>query len=161
MIFVGLGANLPGKFGPPAETIAAALRAMTASGLKVLQVSRLWLTAPVPVSDQPWYHNAVAAIETDLPPLAIFKILQGIENDFGRVRHVRNEARIIDLDLLAYHDLIQKDPLLILPHPRAHERGFVLLPLKEIDSEWMHPVTGQSVDTLIAALPEDQKAEPI
>ena len=161
MILVGLGANLPGKFGSPADTIAAALVALTESGLRVDKVSRLWLTAPVPVSDQPWYHNAVASIETVLSPLAIFRILQKIENDFGRVRLVRNEPRVLDLDLLGYHDLIQKDPQLILPHPRLHERGFVLLPLQDIAPDWTYPGTGATLSTMIAALPADQKGEPL
>ncbi len=161
MIFVGLGANLPSKFGSPADTITAALSALTESGLKVLASSRLWLTAPVPVSDQPWYHNAVARIETDLPPLGIFRILQQIENDFGRVRLVRNEPRILDLDLLSYHETIQKDPQLILPHPRLHERGFVLLPLQDIAPDWTYPGTGATLATMIAALPADQKGEPL
>ena len=161
MILIGLGANLPGKFGSPAETIAAALSALEAASLKISTVSRLWLTAPVPLSDQPWYHNAVAGIDSDLPPIGIFRILQQIENDFGRVRHERNEARVIDLDLLAYHDLVQGDPFLLLPHPRLHQRGFVLLPLQEIAPNWIHPQTGQTLPDMIARLPPEQQARPL
>ena len=160
MVLIGLGANLPGKFGSPAETIQAALAALNESGLKVLKASRLWLTAPVPISDQPWYHNAVAEIETALDAPQILYILQSIENDFGRVREIRNEPRILDLDLLACGDTIMDDPLLTVPHPRMQDRAFVLLPLQDIIPHWRHPVTNQTLPDMIAALPADQEARP-
>lgn len=160
MILIALGANLPSKFGTPRDTLKEAVKAMGAAGLKIAAVSRLWLTAPVPVSDQPWYHNAVAAIETDLPPLELLAKLQKIENEFGRVREVRNEPRVLDLDLLAYHDQILDLPELILPHPRLHERAFVLLPLRDIAPDWQHPLRYEKLSDFIDAIPDDQKAEP-
>lgn len=160
MILIALGANLPSKYGTPRDTLREALKAMEYAGLKPVSVSRLWLTAPVPVSDQPWYHNAVAAIETDLPPLELLAVLQKIENEFGRVRDVRNEPRVLDLDLLAYDDQILDVPGLSLPHPRMHERAFVLLPLRDIAPDWQHPMRYDTLSDLIDAIPDDQKAEP-
>lgn len=160
MIFIGLGANLPSRHGTPPETIGAAISALEKNGLTILAQSKIWLTAPVPVSDQPWYHNAVVAIATSLPSLDVLKILQSIENDFGRVREIRNEPRVIDLDLLTYHDEILDHPDLIIPHPRMHERGFVLLPLQDIAPQWIHPVVGKNLAELISSLPVEQMAKP-
>jgi 2-amino-4-hydroxy-6-hydroxymethyldihydropteridine diphosphokinase len=160
MILIALGANLPSKFGSPRDTLREAVKAMAEAGLKPVAVSRLWLTAPVPVSDQPWYHNAVAAIETTLGPLDLLAALQKIENDFGRVREIRNEPRVLDLDLLAYDDQLLELPELTLPHPRLHERAFVLLPLRDIAPDWQHPARYERLSDLIDAIPDDQKVEP-
>lgn len=161
MIVVALGANLPSRFGTPAQTLEAAKAAMEKAGLRVVKSSRTWLTAPVPVSDQPWYHNAVVAIETDLDAFQLLSALQSIENDFGRVRIERNEPRVLDLDLVAYNDEIIDRPALIVPHPRMHERAFVLLPLQEIAPEgWQHPILKKSLADLVGIIPADQMAKP-
>ncbi len=160
MILIALGANLPSHYGTPRDTLKEALKVMEAQGLKPVSVSRLWLTAPVPISDQPWYHNAVVAIETDLPPTELLGVLQKVENDFGRVRDVRNEPRVLDLDLLAYHDQLLDVAGLTVPHPRLHERAFVLLPLRDIAPDWQHPSRYDTLSDMIDAIPDDQKAEP-
>ena len=149
MILIALGANLPGRCGPPPATLAAAKEAMEKRGIRVLRSSATYLTAPVPASDQPWYHNAVVHVETDLSPLRLLEALQEIESDLGRVRGARNAARIIDLDLLAYNDEILDRPELIVPHPRMHERAFVLTPLRDIAPDWAHPVLGETVSGLL------------
>lgn len=165
MIIVALGANLPSRFGGPAETIEAAKLKMVEEGLVISRSSRTWLTAPVPVSDQPWYHNAVVSIKTDLDPFQLLSCLQSIENDFGRTRILRNEPRVLDLDLVAYNNQIIDRPALIVPHPRMHERAFVLLPMADIvsaeDSAWIHPVSGAHLDGLIALIPPEQMARPM
>lgn len=159
MICVALGANLPGRFGTPRAALAAALAAIANKGIGIPAVSSLWLTEPVPVSDQPWYHNAVAVLETDLSAYALLETLHAIEEDFGRVRSVRNAARVLDLDLVAYHDTVIDRPELIVPHPRMHERAFVLLPMSEVVSaDWRHPVSRKPLSELVAELP-DQKAQ--
>ena len=160
MILIGLGANLPSRYGTPPETLAAAIRALEVLGISVIASSRIWLTTPVPISDQPWYHNAVISIETALSPTALLKALQSVEENFGRVRDIRNEPRVIDLDLLTYHDKILNQDDLIVPHPRLHERGFVLLPIQDIAPDWQHPVTRASLSDLIKTLPPEQFARP-
>lgn len=150
---------MPSRFGAPHETLAAAVAALRDQGLTVTMESSVWLTAPVPVSDQPWYHNQVVAVETDLSPYGLLELLQSIENEFGRVRTVRNAPRVLDLDLVAYDDQILDKPELIVPHPRMQERAFVLLPLREIAPDWVHPVSGVALERLIGALPVDQQAK--
>lgn len=162
MIFVALGANLPSRFGEPRATLAAARAAMAKAGLNLVAQSSTWLTAPVPVSDQPWYHNEVVAIETTHDAPALLRVLQGIENDFGRVRTVRNAPRVLDLDIIAYNDQVLALPGLMVPHPRMDQRAFVLLPMREIaPAGWVHPVSGLSLDEMIRALPAGQEAQAI
>lgn len=149
MILVALGANLPGAFGTPERALVSAMDEMQRAGLTIVACSRIWLTAPVPASDQPDYRNAVIRIETDLPSAALLNLLHRIEADFGRVRSVRNEARVIDLDLLAYGDEIIDNDDITLPHPRMHDRAFVLVPLCEIVPEWVHPVLNKPASVLL------------
>jgi 2-amino-4-hydroxy-6-hydroxymethyldihydropteridine diphosphokinase len=161
MILIGLGANLPGLGGePPESTIEAALQALEAAGIQVCERSPLFRSAPVPPSDQPWYINAVTRVETALDPGDLLAELHHIEVRFGRARNERWEARILDLDLLAYEDRVEtgeRPP--VLPHPRLHERAFVLLPLAKIAPNWRHPGTGATLTTMIAALdPEARRS---
>lgn len=157
MILIGLGANLPGRFGSSPDALEAALSALPSFGLSVRCASSVWLSAPVPVSDQPWYHNQVACLETDFGPHAALEALLAAEIRLGRVRSVPNAARVIDLDLLCYGSWVCDDPRLTLPHPRMHQRAFVLYPLQEIAPEWVHPVLNCSVSDLIAALEPGQE----
>ncbi len=163
MKLIALGANLPSRFGTPEETLAAALTALSDRGLSVVRASRIWLTAPVPFDEsQPWYHNAVAAIETAMTPHDLLSLLLSVEQDFGRVRTIRNAPRILDLDLIAYDDdIIADGPDLIVPHPRMEDRAFVLYPLQDIAPDWTNPVSGKKLSDLIQALPEDQDAIPL
>jgi 2-amino-4-hydroxy-6-hydroxymethyldihydropteridine diphosphokinase len=163
MILIGLGSNLPSDVGPPEATLAAARDALAADGVAIVAASPLYRTAPVPVSDQPWYVNQATAVETALEPRALLALLHRIEARFGRVRRERNAARPLDLDLLAYDERVESGegggP--ILPHPRVQERAFVLLPLRDVAPQWRHPISGLTVAELIAALPAEQKAERI
>ena len=162
-IFIGLGSNLPSqKYGDPAHTCQAALDALAAAGVEVLRVSRWYRSAPVPPSDQPWFVNGVAMVNTGLAPAVLLALLHRVEQDFGRERRTRDEARVIDLDILAYGDLVSAPGAApVLPHPRLAQRAFVVLPLAEIAPHWRHPVSGLSVHELVAGLPADQVAEPL
>jgi 2-amino-4-hydroxy-6-hydroxymethyldihydropteridine diphosphokinase len=156
MILIGLGANLPSReHGAPQATLEAALDRLAAEGIAIIARSSWYRTAPVPASDQPWYVNGVAAVATTLEPAALLAVLHRVEAAFGRVRRERNEPRPIDLDLLAYDDRVSRDAPPLLPHPRLHERGFVLRPLAEIAPGWRHPASGATVEALLAALPPD------
>jgi 2-amino-4-hydroxy-6-hydroxymethyldihydropteridine diphosphokinase len=164
MILLGLGGNLPHmKFQTPRETLEAALATLSSRGVRTVRRSGWYRTAPIPNVGQPWYTNAVAEIETDLDPAALLAVLLDVETEFGRTRAARNASRTIDLDLLAYHDHIRSTGVaaagLEVPHPRLHERAFVLIPLAEIAPSWRHPVLGRSVSELIASLPRDEIAE--
>lgn len=161
MILIGLGANLPGRFGSVDAALAAARAALPGRGLPVVAASSIWLTAPVPVSDQPWYCNQVVRVETDLGAEGILSRLLGLETDLGRVRSVPNAPRVMDMDLLCHGIIICDNADLILPHPRLHQRAFVLYPLREIAPDWVHPVSGRSVEQMIAALEPGQEVRRV
>lgn len=157
MILIGLGANLDSpRHGPPAATLEAALAALAAAGVTVAARSRWWRSAPVPVSDQPWFVNGVARLETPLGPADLLALLHRVEAEFGRVRSIPNAPRVLDLDLLDYDGLV-RGAAPILPHPRLAERAFVLLPLQDVAPGWRHPVSGLGLEALIAALPSGQQ----
>jgi 2-amino-4-hydroxy-6-hydroxymethyldihydropteridine diphosphokinase len=157
VILIGIGSNLA---APPAltprETAEEALPALAAPHLQPLLCSSWYESAPIPASDQPWFVNAVALIASDLEPELLLKLMLDVESRFGRVRQERNAARTLDLDLLDYDGLIIETPSLTLPHPRMHERRFVLEPLFEIAPNWRHPVLGLGAADLLARLPADQ-----
>lgn len=163
MILIGIGANLPSeRYGTPVQTCEAALHALDRiDGIRVVRRSRWFESAPVPISDQPWYVNGVCIIETELDAGGVLEVLHCIEADFGRVRSEKNAPRVLDLDLLAYHDLITStDQDFTVPHPRMHERGFVLHPLADLVPGWTHPKTGRALQDLIEALPVEQITRP-
>ena len=163
-ILLALGANLPTeRFGPPRAALEAALSELSRRGVRILGRSRWYESAPVPASDQPWFINAVAEVETSLGPEALLVLLHELEAAFGRVRRESNAPRTLDLDLLAYGDLVRGEggPPPVLPHPRMATRAFVLLPLAEIKPHWRHPVLGLSAAELAAALPKDQAIRPL
>jgi len=162
MILIGLGANLPSAIhGPPEATLVAALAALADEGATVDRLSPWYRSAPVPAGDQPWYVNGVAAVTTQLAPSALLDLLHRVERRFGRQRRDRNEPRVLDLDVLDYDGLVQPEGRPALPHPRLHERAFVLLPLRDVAPHWRHPVLGRGIDELVGALPAGQQVERI
>ena len=164
-ILIGLGANLPSWAGPPVATFEAAIIRLAEAGIITLQRSRWFVSEPVPPSDQPWFVNGVIRVATVLEPAALLAALLAVEAGFGRVRGVRNAARTLDLDLLAYGDRVERPPPgvdgPILPHPRLAERAFVLLPLADVAPAWHHPASGRSVAELIGTLDGAQIARPL
>lgn len=157
MILVAIGANLPadGMASPLATCEAAVARLAAEPGITVLARSRWYESEPVPASDQPWYVNGMLRVATAMDPRLLLARLHAIEDSFGRVRRVRNEARPLDLDLIDHDGTVLGGEAggPVLPHPRAHERAFVLLPLADLAPGWRHPVSGRSVTELLAALP--------
>jgi 2-amino-4-hydroxy-6-hydroxymethyldihydropteridine diphosphokinase len=151
--WIGLGANL----GDRRATIEAAIGALGAlPGTRVRARSRLWTSAPLDAGG-PDYLNAVARLETALGPRPLLVALQGIESRFGRERSHRNAPRTLDLDLLLAGDATIDTPALVVPHPRLHERAFVLRPMADIDPsvvipgrgpvrQWLTRVAGQRCD---------------
>ncbi|MFH1660804.1 MAG: 2-amino-4-hydroxy-6-hydroxymethyldihydropteridine diphosphokinase [Pseudomonadota bacterium] len=144
--YVALGANL----GDPAATVLAAFAALAnLPESRVSHGSSLYRTAPVGLTDQPEFVNAVAELETTLAPEALLAALFDIEERFGRIRAEKNGPRTLDLDLLLYNDQFIDLPRLTLPHPRLHLRAFVLQPLAEIAPRLAIPGRG----TVAAWLP--------
>ena len=167
LILIALGANLPHpRYGVPRATCGAALAALADAGVTITQRSRWYKSAPVPASDQPWFINGAARIKTALPPDALMALLLETEEAFGRNRDEPNAPRILDLDLLAYGELILApdgggEGDLQLPHPRLQGRAFVLCPLLDVAPGWHHPQTGQDAGEMIANLPPGQQTEAI
>jgi 2-amino-4-hydroxy-6-hydroxymethyldihydropteridine diphosphokinase len=155
--FVGVGANL----GDALATARAALQALgRLPDTQLVACSSLYRSAPVEASG-PDFINAAAELLTTLPALALLHRLQAIEQEFGRLRSVRNAPRTLDLDLLAYGDVVLSGDELTLPHPRAHLRAFVLRPLSEIDprislpglgpiAPWLARAADQAIDKVAA-----------
>ena len=160
MILIGIGSNLSSTAGGPRATVEAALNRLAEAGIGVLAKSRWYESEPVPASDQPWFVNGVARVATDLDPEALLAVLHQLEAEFGRARSIVNAARTLDLDLLAYGD-IQRTKAPILPHPRLHQRAFVVYPLRDIAPDWRHPVLKLTASTMIAALTPGQVISPL
>ena len=160
MILIGIGGNLESaRFGPPRDTLSAALAALTAERIKILTRSGWYRTEPVPQSDQPWFVNAVVSLATELSAKDLLTVLQTTERHFGRIRGEPNGPRILDLDILDYQGEVMNATSLVLPHPRLHERRFVLMPIAEIAPDWRHPILGLTAAQLLARLSSEQQIE--
>jgi len=156
--YIALGANL----GDRAANIARALEQLRATpGVRVVTASRHWETAPVG-PPQPAYLNAAAALDTELDALSLLGRLHEIERELGRTRgDERNLPRTLDLDLLLFGGLVIDAPELVVPHPRMHERAFVLEPLAEIAGGEVHPALGKTIAELAARVRHSEKARPL
>lgn len=145
--FIGIGSNL----GDRIENCINAVHEIS-NFATVLSTSSIYETEPVGKEDQPDFINCVVKIETELSPSGLLASLQSVEDRLGRRREERWQARVIDLDIIFYDDLIIETEGLTIPHPRAHLRRFVLLPLSEIAQERVHPVLKDSVSKLLDEL---------
>jgi 2-amino-4-hydroxy-6-hydroxymethyldihydropteridine diphosphokinase len=157
---VALGSNLAGEFASSEALLEAALARFPQAELPVLARSGWWSSAAWPDPKGPEYRNGVALVEAKGGPKAVLEALLSIEAQFARKRRARNAARTLDLDLIAYGRQVIDAPGLTLPHPRAHERLFVMGPLAEIAPGWRHPVLGLTAAELAASAPVGRDAHP-
>jgi len=155
-VFLGLGSNLGDREG----ALEDALGRLAAHGFRVTRRSSLWLTEPVGGPPQGWFLNAAAEGETALRPETLLEACLSTEREMGRVRVERNGPRKIDLDILFFGDERLDTPGLVIPHPRLHERRFVLEPLAEIAPGFVHPVLGLTVRELLARCPDASVVRP-
>ena len=152
--YIGLGANL----GNAPQTLAAATQQLDATPhCRIAATSMIWRSAPVAASG-PDFFNAVVALETGLHPLPLLHVLRAIEAQHGRARPYPNAPRTLDLDLLLYGDVSLDTPELVIPHPRMHQRRFVLAPLAELAPTHAVGAHGTVVELLATTL--DQPCEP-
>lgn len=140
MKLVALGSNLPSPHGSPADNVRLAAKLLEIYDFKIVARGDLYETAPVPVSDQPDFINTVIQVDFSGTPEQAIATCLNVEREMGRVRGTKNEARVIDIDIIAWNNLVRSDSDLTLPHPRMHERAFVLYPLCDIAPEWVHPL---------------------
>jgi 2-amino-4-hydroxy-6-hydroxymethyldihydropteridine diphosphokinase len=160
-VVVALGSNLAGEFASSEALLEAALARFPQAELPVLARSGWWSSAAWPDPMGPRYRNGVALVEAKGGPQAVLEALFSIEARFGRDRRARNAARTLDLDLIAYGRQVIDAPELILPHPRAHERLFVMGPLAEIAPDWRHPVLRLTAAELSATATVGLDARPL
>jgi 2-amino-4-hydroxy-6-hydroxymethyldihydropteridine diphosphokinase len=160
------------------QTLAAAIDLLHAEGYEILTASRFFSSPAFPAGSGPDYVNAAVLLQTDKTPQSVLEDLHRIEARLGRQRTARWAARTVDLDLVAFGQQIAPDPQtlnrwmtlpadlqrsetpdrLILPHPRLHERAFVLVPMAEVAPDWQHPALGLTVRQMLDRLPEAEKA---
>ena len=140
---IALGSNI----GEPRENLDLAI-ALLREATEVIKVSSYYVTKPVGYKDQPDFANAVCIIESELPAIELLNMLHGIEKAMGRERTIKWGPRTIDLDIIQYGSLLSNSPELTLPHPRAHERKFVLEPWLEIEPEAVLLTHGKIADLL-------------
>ncbi len=160
-IYIGYGANLPAASGLPIATIASARARLEQCGIEILKRSGLYRSRAWPDAGEPEYVNAVDEIATGRQPEDLLALLHDIENEFARRRDRRWGSRTLDLDLLDYEGMVVNQGGLVLPHPRMHERGFVLRPLAEIAPGWRHPATGRPINDLLTGFLPATEAKPL
>jgi len=178
-LIVAIGSNVTSTYGGPRQTVQAAVDELDRAPFKLLKVSRFYQTPCFPKGAGPDFVNAAATLAYQGEPDAVLRHLHEIEARFGRERVSRWGARTLDLDLLAVGSRVSPDEIvlktwmelsprrqleeapdqLILPHPRLHERGFVLVPMADVAPDWVHPILGRSVQQMLDGLPDAQKAE--
>jgi 2-amino-4-hydroxy-6-hydroxymethyldihydropteridine diphosphokinase len=161
MILIAVGANLPAPDGStPLETCVAAVEALKRiPGLSFVTASPWYRSAAIPRSTQPDYCNGVARLEGEIAPVDLLTAVHAIEDQLGRVRSVADAARVIDLDIIDLNGAIRAIPPVILPHPRAHLRAFVLRPVLDVAPGWRHPTLRRGVAAMLIDL-SPQAIEP-
>ena len=174
---LALGGNLPLEGETPDQTLRAALKRLDEKGIRLVKVSRFFETPCFPPGAGPDYVNAAALVESSFDARQMLERLHEIEAEFGRAREQRWGMRTLDIDLIGGGDLVLPDretyaawrdldlatqmkatpDQLILPHPRMHERAFVLVPVHDVAPTWIHPILGKSVAEMLDAVPESER----
>ena len=152
-IIIGIGGNINSEDGShPIKVAIKAIRYFKEYSIDAFKQSSWYETEPIPKSEQPNFFNCIVFANTILNELDVLKSLHEIEHKLGRRRRVVNEARVIDLDLIDYSNKILKNKQIVIPHPRAHQRRFVMEPLAELDKNWVHPVLKINSKTILKNL---------
>ena len=160
-VLIALGSSLAGSYADREALLAAALDRLAQDKLPVVRRSSWWRSASWPDPSLPEYLNGLVLVETTLGPCEALETLRSIEAAFGRKRGVANAPRTLDLDLVAHGRSVIDEPGLVLPHPRAHERLFVMGPLAEIAPDWVHPLLKETALQLAARARVGVDARPV
>ena len=161
MIFLGLGSNLPSKYGDRFTNINLAISSLEGYGIKVIKKSSFYETPSYPNKENPKFINAVILVETILPPIDLMSVLIFIEEKLERKRGKKNDPRTCDIDIIDYNSQIfnlrYNNLDLTVPHKKLTTRNFILFPLQEISPKWKHPKTKEIISVLLQKLSEEDK----
>ena len=161
MIFLGLGSNLPSKYGDRFANINLAISCLDGYGIKVIKKSSSYETPSYPNNENPKFINAIILVETTLPPVDLMSVLIFIEKKLERKRGKKNDPRTCDIDIIDYNseilNLRYNNLELTVPHKELTSRNFILFPLQEISPTWKHPKTKEIVSVLLQKLSEEDK----
>jgi 2-amino-4-hydroxy-6-hydroxymethyldihydropteridine diphosphokinase len=152
-VLLGLGSNV----GDREAQLSLALAGLARHGFAATARSSLYLTEPVEAPPQDWFVNAAVRGSVSIPPEELLRACLGVEQDLGRVRDVYRGPRTVDIDLLLYGDEIRQGGELTLPHPRLHERRFVLVPVVEVAPDRRHPLSGRTMAELLRDCPDPSR----
>jgi 2-amino-4-hydroxy-6-hydroxymethyldihydropteridine diphosphokinase len=161
MIILGIGSNMSSKFGNRFKNIELAISFIESHNIQIVKKSSFFETPSYPNKNNPKFINMVVSIKTNLKPLELMSFLLSVEKKLGRLRGEKNDPRTCDLDIIDYNkeilNFVYNNDNFFSPHKNLSSRNFVLYPLKEISPLWQHPVTKESIDTLISKLPDEDK----
>lgn len=158
--WLGLGGNVAGTWGNPVDSFRQAITTMQNSGLRIIAISPVVSSPPLGRVRQPWYRNSVVAVSGPLSTAELLRLVKRLEREAGRRPGARWGARPLDIDILSHgsrliraHAKSSRQGPLVVPHPEAHRRGFVLVPLARLAPSWRHPRLGVTARTLLARQP--------
>ena len=159
MIHINIGSNMDSKFGDKFKNISIAINLLIQSNIKIKKISNFYKSPSYPDKNLPEFVNVGILVEVDFDYFDLLKRILLIEKKIGRIRSNKNDPRVCDIDIIDFKGCVKKAENLELPHPRCHQRNFVLYPIKEINSKWIHPVLRKNVDFLINGLNENSRIE--
>ena len=152
MIHLNIGSNLNSKFGSRFDNITIAVNLLVSAKVKIKKISNFYETPSYPNKRFPNYLNVGVLCSFNGNPEILFKIIKSIEKKIGRFKAKKNDPRVCDIDIIDYNSDIIKRDFITIPHSRCHMRNFVLYPIEQIDTNWIHPVLKQNINYLIKKL---------
>ena len=159
MIHLNLGSNLISKYGSRFDNISIAIKLMVESKIKIKKISNFYETPSYPNRNFPKFLNIGITVNFNDDPLDLLKILHLIEKKIGRKQGIKNDPRVIDIDIIDFNGKIKNSSDIRLPHPLSHARNFVLYPILEIDPKWSHPIFKKNAQFLINNLSQKSRIE--
>tara|TARA_X000000368_G_scaffold267169_1_gene211600 strand:+ start:646 stop:1155 length:510 start_codon:yes stop_codon:yes gene_type:complete len=159
MIHLNIGSNLNSKYGSKFKNISIAINLLVEAKLEIKKISNFYETPSYPNKKLPKFANIGLLAKYENSYNELIKKISLIEKKIGRIKSKKNDPRVCDIDIIDFNGLIKKNKLLNLPHPKSHNRNFVLYPIKEIDPRWIHPIFKKNVDFLINELSQNSRIE--
>ena len=159
MIHLNIGSNLNSIHGSKFDNISIAIQLLIEAKLKIEKISNFYETPSYPNKKLPKFLNIGVLVNKNLNILKLYKDINLVQKKMGRIKSKRNDPRVIDIDIIDFNGQIKDSKNLILPHPRAHLRNFVLYPIVEIDPKWLHPIYRKNAQFFINKLSQKSRIE--